>query len=276
MSSWTVDRRTVLPSVSPSTLDAVQRRILAHYANGTELSATAVICGVSYDEVVDVVETMTGFDRKRAGDVLRKAAAPTRPVLAPRQVPERPVPASRPEARRPVVAPVKAADRIVVPSGYERVAEQLREAIQSGRYTAGCRLPGERKLADQYKVAPKTIERAMRLLKGRGLVEARGTSGTYVTAQVGETPAVEAAPAPASGPDPVEFELPPAPDPEPAVPDVVQAEPPAEATAPTRLGWWDAFLCLICNGRSFLPNPCCGGLPTPVTVTITAREVAHA
>lgn len=42
-----------------------------------------------------------------------------------------------------------------------------------------------------------------------------------------------------------------------------------------RLDWWDAFVCLKCRGRYFLPNDCCGQTTLPVTVTVTVREVSR-
>lgn len=43
-----------------------------------------------------------------------------------------------------------------------------------------------------------------------------------------------------------------------------------------RLGWWDAYQCLTCGSRTFLHGDCCGADTTPVTVTVTFREVPHA
>jgi DNA-binding FadR family transcriptional regulator len=64
---------------------------------------------------------------------------------------------------------------------YQRVAAAITEAIESGRYTPGGRLPGERDLAEEFDVSRPTIREAMIALEIRGLVEARHGSGLYVT-----------------------------------------------------------------------------------------------
>lgn len=69
---------------------------------------------------------------------------------------------------------------------YQRVAAAIAEAIESGRYPAGARLPGERDLADEHGVSRPTIREAMIALEIRGLVEARHGSGIYVTQRAPE------------------------------------------------------------------------------------------
>lgn len=64
---------------------------------------------------------------------------------------------------------------------YQRVAAAITDAIQSGRYTPGARLPGERDLAEEFAVSRPTIREAMIALEIRGLIEARHGSGLYVT-----------------------------------------------------------------------------------------------
>src|SRR6202042_1932694 len=64
------------------------------------------------------------------------------------------------------------------PASYELVLDQIRRAIQIGRFLAGERLPSERELADQLGVSRTTVREAMRVLQGEGLVETRrGRSG---------------------------------------------------------------------------------------------------
>jgi GntR family transcriptional regulator, arabinose operon transcriptional repressor len=75
--------------------------------------------------------------------------------------------------------------RITVPK-HEQVYEALRQALESGRYKPGDRLPSEADLVRQYGASRITVGRAMRDLKERGLVERRVGSGTYV-----KTPFVE-------------------------------------------------------------------------------------
>ena len=64
------------------------------------------------------------------------------------------------------------------PASYELVLDQIRRAIQIGRFLAGERLPSERELADQLGVSRTTVREAMRVLQGEGLIETRrGRSG---------------------------------------------------------------------------------------------------
>jgi GntR family transcriptional regulator len=61
-----------------------------------------------------------------------------------------------------------------------RVADDLRERIQDGRYSAGTRLPTEEHLAEHYDVSRNTVRDAMKDLENEGLVTIRQGSGTYV------------------------------------------------------------------------------------------------
>jgi len=64
---------------------------------------------------------------------------------------------------------------------YQRVAAAIADAIEAGRHAPGTRLPGERDLAEEYKVSRPTIREAMIALEMRGWIEARHGSGLYVT-----------------------------------------------------------------------------------------------
>ncbi|RHW19106.1 FadR family transcriptional regulator [Sphingomonas gilva] len=64
---------------------------------------------------------------------------------------------------------------------YQRIAATIADAIEAGRYQPGARLPGERDLAEEYKVSRPTIREAMIALEMRGLIEVRHGSGLYVT-----------------------------------------------------------------------------------------------
>ena len=64
---------------------------------------------------------------------------------------------------------------------YQRVAAAITEAIEGGRWSPGTRLPGERDLAEEYKVSRPTIREAMIALEMKGWIEARHGSGLYVT-----------------------------------------------------------------------------------------------
>ncbi|NIJ20041.1 GntR family transcriptional repressor for pyruvate dehydrogenase complex [Sphingomonas naasensis] len=64
---------------------------------------------------------------------------------------------------------------------YQRVAASITAAIEAGRWSPGTRLPGERDLAEEYKVSRPTIREAMIALEMKGWIEARHGSGLYVT-----------------------------------------------------------------------------------------------
>lgn len=73
------------------------------------------------------------------------------------------------------------------PSSYELVVEQVRRAIQLGRFGVGDKLPPERELSQQLGVSRTTVREAMRVLQGEGLVEVRrGRSGGAIVS--GATP----------------------------------------------------------------------------------------
>ncbi|MFB4274207.1 MULTISPECIES: FadR/GntR family transcriptional regulator [unclassified Nonomuraea] len=56
---------------------------------------------------------------------------------------------------------------------YERVVEQVEEAIESGALSPGQRLPSERELMVQFSVSRSTVREALRVLQARGLVRSR-------------------------------------------------------------------------------------------------------
>lgn len=56
---------------------------------------------------------------------------------------------------------------------YERVVEQVEEAIESGSLSPGERLPSERELMVQFSVGRSTVREALRVLQARGLVRSR-------------------------------------------------------------------------------------------------------
>jgi GntR family hexuronate regulon transcriptional repressor len=71
---------------------------------------------------------------------------------------------------------------------YQQVAGSVAEAITSGRYVMGQRLPSERDLAEEFGVSRPTVREAMIALEIRGLVEARQGSGIYVMHNVADGP----------------------------------------------------------------------------------------
>lgn len=72
----------------------------------------------------------------------------------------------QPTAPREMVA-------IRAPASYELVVDQVRRAIQVGRFLPGERLPPERELARQLGVSRTTVREALRVLQGEQLIETR-------------------------------------------------------------------------------------------------------
>lgn len=64
---------------------------------------------------------------------------------------------------------------------YLQLAELLTQAIVSGDFSLGQRLPGVRELALQYGVNPNTAQRTMSELERQGLVYSERTTGRFVT-----------------------------------------------------------------------------------------------
>ncbi|MFF4504612.1 GntR family transcriptional regulator [Streptomyces sp. NPDC001401] len=63
---------------------------------------------------------------------------------------------------------------------YQRIADSLREAIQSGEYGPGDRLPGENDLMAAHGVARMTARQALSVLKDEGIAESRKGAGVFV------------------------------------------------------------------------------------------------
>lgn len=53
-----------------------------------------------------------------------------------------------------------------------QVAQLIREAVASGEYPPGSRIPSHRKLAELYGVGVETADRAVQLLLDEGLIVA--------------------------------------------------------------------------------------------------------
>jgi GntR family transcriptional regulator len=64
---------------------------------------------------------------------------------------------------------------------YLTVVKQLAAEIAQGRVAPGDRLPGERELCLHFNVSRVTIRRALSELRERGLIEAEGGRGWFVT-----------------------------------------------------------------------------------------------
>src|SRR6478609_4469369 len=67
-------------------------------------------------------------------------------------------------------------------SKHRKISARLEIEIATGKYGVGARLPSEIQLAQQYQVSRPTVARALRDLEGKGLIERRAGSGTYVKA----------------------------------------------------------------------------------------------
>jgi GntR family transcriptional regulator len=70
---------------------------------------------------------------------------------------------------------------------YERLADELRQAILSGRYRPGDRLPSTQEIMRRTGVANLTVRGAYRLLVEEGLVESVSKKGFYVRRPSGMT-----------------------------------------------------------------------------------------
>ncbi|MFG6201441.1 FadR/GntR family transcriptional regulator [Nonomuraea sp. JJY05] len=71
----------------------------------------------------------------------------------------------------------------------DQAIQQLREAIVSGEWPVGARIPAEPQLIEMLGVARNTMREAVRALAHAGMLEVRHGDGTYVRAQ-GETEGV--------------------------------------------------------------------------------------
>jgi GntR family transcriptional repressor for pyruvate dehydrogenase complex len=63
---------------------------------------------------------------------------------------------------------------------YQRIARTLFDALASGQYRVGDRLPAERDLAEEHGVSRPVIREAMIALEVQGLIEVRVGAGAYV------------------------------------------------------------------------------------------------
>ena len=65
---------------------------------------------------------------------------------------------------------------------HERVRQTLADAIASGQYEPGQRLPSESELVKSFDASRPTVNRALRELQLAGIIERRAGSGSYVRA----------------------------------------------------------------------------------------------
>lgn len=72
--------------------------------------------------------------------------------------------------------------RTLMAAKYERVADDIRRQIETGKLAVGNRLPSETTLAEEHRVSVPTVRQAMSVLRAEGLIESRQGIGTYVRA----------------------------------------------------------------------------------------------
>lgn len=63
---------------------------------------------------------------------------------------------------------------------WQQIYEQLLAHIYSGRADPGTRLPTVRQLASDLGVAKETVAKVFRKLEGEGVIETRGSRGSFV------------------------------------------------------------------------------------------------
>ncbi len=91
---------------------------------------------------------------------------------------------------------------------YQRIARQLKSAIERGELTPGSRLPASRVYAQEQGVSRATIENAWGELVAQGWLERRGQAGTFVSErlsprQLAPVPPVQ----PAAPTEPLPFQM---------------------------------------------------------------------
>lgn len=64
---------------------------------------------------------------------------------------------------------------------YRQILDELTEAIASGQYAVGQRIPSEHELVNTFGTSRVTVNRALRELQLKGLIERRAGSGSYVS-----------------------------------------------------------------------------------------------
>lgn len=68
---------------------------------------------------------------------------------------------------------------------YQSIAAELRQSIESGEFPPGSRLPGERELAERFRVSRVTIREAEIALEAQGWLAIKTGSGVYVRPREG-------------------------------------------------------------------------------------------
>ena len=63
---------------------------------------------------------------------------------------------------------------------FRQIADQLREAIDKGKFAEGAKLPSESDLVEHYGVSRMTVRNSISLLQGEGLVSSEHGKGVFV------------------------------------------------------------------------------------------------
>ena len=66
---------------------------------------------------------------------------------------------------------------------YIQIHNQIKQAIEAGRWAVGDRIPSERELATQFDVSRMTLRQAIQTLVDEGILERRVGAGTFVANQ---------------------------------------------------------------------------------------------
>ena len=64
---------------------------------------------------------------------------------------------------------------------FVQIANRLRADILSGKFTGDTQIPSVRQIASEASVNPNTVQRALTVLEGEGLLHSKGTVGRFVT-----------------------------------------------------------------------------------------------
>jgi len=95
-------------------------------------------------------------------------------------------------------------DPTVLPMAlYHEIANKISSHIDNGVYIPGARLPGVRRLSQQFGVSVSTVVQAQRQLENTGLIEARPRSGYYVNQRLWLKPELPTQSKPELKPSPV-------------------------------------------------------------------------
>lgn len=74
---------------------------------------------------------------------------------------------------------------------YVQIADDLRAQIDDGTLPAGAKLPSGRALADDYAVAPMTVQHALRVLRDEGRITTWQGRGAFVAEATPTSPSTE-------------------------------------------------------------------------------------